>query len=250
MSRVVEYLCVAAAPLAEIPNAMARVPVVVGRAHPLIFDLKWSIRSKLAMNEQTPASADILGGLPREVADALFSKAREVVLKADHSLFTVGDRGDGCYRLEQGLLKASVRAANGNERILAIFGPGAVIGELAMIDGGARSASVAALRDSKLTFVSRATFDVFVKESPELCRQLMVLLARRLRATNEALTATNFLSVKGRVASALLQLAEGFGQDVGRQWPHSGQAESQPERPCGHGGRCARKCQPAVNRLD
>jgi CRP-like cAMP-binding protein len=173
-----------------------------------------------------------------------------VVLKADHSLFTVGDRGDGCYRLEQGLLKASVRAANGNERILAIFGPGAVIGELAMIDGGARSASVAALRDSKLTFVSRATFDVFVKESPELCRQLMVLLARRLRATNEALTATNFLSVKGRVASALLQLAEGFGQDVGRQWPHSGQAESQPERPCGHGGRCARKCQPAVNRLD
>jgi CRP-like cAMP-binding protein len=74
---------------------------------------------------------------------------------------------------------------------------------------------VAALRDSKLTFVSRATFDVFVRESPELCRQLMVLLAWRLRATNEALTATNFLSVKGRVASALPQLAESFGEDVG-----------------------------------
>src|SRR6187200_932884 len=188
----------------QIPTANGRRSYSDHGAHWLTFDVEWGIKSKLAMNEQTPPSADILGGLPREVADALFSKAREVVLKADHSLFTVGDRGDGCYRLEEGLLKASVRAANGNERILAIFGPGAVIGELAMIDGGARSASVAALRDSKLTFVSRATFDVFVKESPELCRQLMVLLARRLRATNEALSATNFLSVKGRVASALL----------------------------------------------
>jgi cyclic nucleotide-binding protein len=137
---------------------MARVPVVVGRAHWLTFDIECGTRSKLAMNEETPPSADVLGGLPREVADALFSKAREVVLKADHSLFTVGDRGDGCYRLEQGLLKASVRAANGNERILAIFGPGAVIGELAMIDGGARSASVAALRPFQAHFREQGDF--------------------------------------------------------------------------------------------
>jgi CRP/FNR family transcriptional regulator, cyclic AMP receptor protein len=157
----------------------------------------------------------VLGNLPSELANALFSKARDVVLKADHNLFMEGDEGDGCYRVEEGLLKASVRAPNGNERILAIFGPGAVIGELAMIDGGARSASVTALRDSKLNFVSRATFEAFMQESPELCRQLVVLLARRLRDTNNALTATNFLSVKGRVASALLQLAEAFGRDVG-----------------------------------
>jgi CRP/FNR family cyclic AMP-dependent transcriptional regulator len=157
----------------------------------------------------------VLGNLPSELANALFSKARDVVLKADHNLFMEGDEGDGCYRVEEGLLKASVRAPNGNERILAIFGPGAVIGELAMIDGGARSASVTALRDSKLNFVSRATFEAFMQESPELCRQLVELLARRLRDTNNALAATNFLSVKGRVASALLQLAEAFGRDVG-----------------------------------
>jgi CRP/FNR family cyclic AMP-dependent transcriptional regulator len=167
------------------------------------------------MNRQTPHSADVLGALSSELTSALFSKARLVVLKAEHTLFMVGEEGNGCYRLEEGLLKASVRAPNGNERILAIFGPGAVIGELAMIDGGARSASVTALRDSKLNFVSRATFEAFMQESPELCRQLVELLARRLRDTNNALAATNFLSVKGRVASALLQLAEGFGRDVG-----------------------------------
>jgi CRP/FNR family transcriptional regulator, cyclic AMP receptor protein len=43
----------------------------------------------------------------------------------------------------------------------------------------------------------------------------VILLARRLRDTNDALTATNFLSVKGRVATALLQLAEAFGRDLG-----------------------------------
>src|SRR5262249_57189581 len=49
----------------------------------------------------------------------------------------------------------------------------------------------------------------------ELYRILVIVLARRLRDTNDALTATNFLSVKGRVATALLQLAEAFGRDVG-----------------------------------
>jgi CRP/FNR family transcriptional regulator, cyclic AMP receptor protein len=157
----------------------------------------------------------VLGDLPSEFAKALFSKAREIVLKADHSLFLQGDEGNGCYRVEEGLLKASVRAPKGNERILAIFGPGAVIGELAIIDGRVRSASVIALRDSKLSFVSRAAFEAFARESPELYRHLVILLARRLRDTNDALTATNFLSVKGRVATALLQLAEAFGRDLG-----------------------------------
>jgi CRP/FNR family cyclic AMP-dependent transcriptional regulator len=118
----------------------------------------------------------VLGDLPSEFAKALFSKAREVVLKADHSLFMEGDEGNGCYRVEEGLLKASVRAPKGNERILAIFGPGALIGELAMIDGGARSASVTALRDSKLSFVSRATFEAFARESPELNSHLVIVL--------------------------------------------------------------------------
>src|SRR3954466_771256 len=76
-------------------------------------------------------------------------------------------------------------------------------------------ASVIALRDSKLSFVSRGTFEAFAQESPELYRHLVILLARRLRDTNDALTATNFLSVKGRVATALLQFAEAFGRDLG-----------------------------------
>ena len=84
-----------------------------------------------------------------------------------------------------------------------------------MIDGAPRSASVAALRESKLCFVSRADFDAFGRATPQLYQHVMTVLAQRLRDTNDALAASSFLSVKGRVARALLSLAEAFGRDVG-----------------------------------
>ena len=80
--------------------------------------------------------------LPPELSAELFKTARPIRLKADQTLFTAGDPGDGCYRVEQGLLKVSVVSPSGGERILAILGPGALVGELAMIDAQPRSASV------------------------------------------------------------------------------------------------------------
>jgi CRP/FNR family cyclic AMP-dependent transcriptional regulator len=157
----------------------------------------------------------MLTALPPELLRGLFAKARTSSLAADQMLFLSGDPGDGCYRVDEGLLKVSVGAPDGGERILAILGPGSIVGELSMIDGAPRSASVCALRESKLSFVSRATFEAFSQANPELCRQVMTLLARRLRDTNGALAATSFLSLKGRVARALLSLAEAFGHDVG-----------------------------------
>jgi len=157
----------------------------------------------------------ILDALPFELSRAMFANGRKTSLAAEQTLFLAGDQGDGCYRVEDGLLKASVAAANGGERILAILGPGAVVGELSMIDNAPRSASVTALRDATLCFVSRADFEAFGQSRPEVFRHVMTVLARRLRDTNDALAATSFLSVKGRVARALLCLADAFGRDVG-----------------------------------
>jgi CRP-like cAMP-binding protein len=154
--------------------------------------------------------------LLKELSHSLFAKARTLSLAANQTLFWAGDEGDGCYRVDEGLLKASVGEPAGGERILAILGPGSVVGELSMIDGAPRSASVTALRDAKLSFVSRAAFEAFGRSSPELYRHLTTLLAHRLRDTNNALAATSFLSIKGRVARALLSLAEAFGSDVGQ----------------------------------
>jgi len=167
------------------------------------------------MAKAPPHGDDVLSALPEKLFSELFAKGRTVSLAADQTLFLPGDASDGCYRLDEGLLKVSVIAAAGGERILAILGPGALVGELSMLDGTPRSASVAALRDSKLCFISSAVFEAFTAAHPEVYRQGMILLASRLRATNEALAAAAFMSLKGRLARALLSLAEAFGHDVG-----------------------------------
>jgi CRP-like cAMP-binding protein len=117
----------------------------------------------------------------KELSQDLFANARTISLAADQILFSAGEEGDGCYRIDEGLLKASVSEPAGDERILSMLGPGSVVGELSMIDGAPRSASVVALRESKLSFVSRAAFEVFGRSRLELYRHLTILLANRAR---------------------------------------------------------------------
>jgi CRP/FNR family cyclic AMP-dependent transcriptional regulator len=167
------------------------------------------------MAKVPPKHDGLLSDLPLELQAGLFAKARTKSLGPGQTLFLPGDPSNGCYRLDEGLLKVSVIATTGGERILAILGPGAMVGELSMIDGMVRSASVTALRDSKVSFISRADFEAFANDNPEVYRYGMILLARRLRYTNDALAATSFMSLKGRVARTLLNLAEAFGDDVG-----------------------------------
>jgi CRP/FNR family cyclic AMP-dependent transcriptional regulator len=120
-----------------------------------------------------------------------------------------------CYRIEKGLIKVSIVSESGVERILAILGPGAIVGELAVLDGLPRSASVVALRDSDLLFVSKVKFDDYANKHPELYQHLLMLLASRLRETNDVIAAESFLPLRGRVAVTLLELAEHFGERVG-----------------------------------
>jgi len=153
--------------------------------------------------------------LPSALSASLFGQARVVRLAAQQMLFVAGDPGDGCYQVEEGLLKVVALSPSGSERILAILGPGALVGELSMIDGLPRSASVAAIREAKLSFVSRSVFDAVACSEPEIYRHITALLARRLRDVDDALTATSFLPLKARTARALLSLSEAFGKDVG-----------------------------------
>ncbi len=160
-------------------------------------------------------SAHIFSQLPEHLSVGLFAKARPVKISADQILFMAGDPGDGCYRIESGLMKVSVMSPSGTERILAIFGRGALVGEFAVIDGQPRSANVSAIRDTELAFISRNVYEEFAREHPEVRDHIMTMLTQRLRDTNSIVAAASFLSIKGRVALALVSLAEAFGQDVG-----------------------------------
>jgi CRP-like cAMP-binding protein len=167
------------------------------------------------MAKPGPEPVHLFSQFPENLAKGLFEHAKAVRLSAGEILFLAGDPGGDCYRVEQGLLKVGIISPSGVERILAILGPGAIVGELSLIDGKPRSASVSAVRDSVLSFISRAAFDTFAAAHPEVYRHLVALLAARLRDTDSVIAAGSFLTLKGRVARALLDLATAFGQDVG-----------------------------------
>jgi CRP-like cAMP-binding protein len=167
------------------------------------------------MQDHTRPAQSLLSELPEHLSADLFAASNAVRITADEVLFLAGDIGDGCYRVEEGLLKVTMVSRSGTERILAFLGPSSIVGELSIIDGLPRSASVIAVRDTTLSFLSRAAFEDFAGRHPEIYRSLVTLLAARLRETDAVIAAGSFLPLRGRVARTLLELAGDFGHDVG-----------------------------------
>ena len=137
-----------------------------------------------------PGNLHLLSELPADLPTKLFAKANRVQLGAGKILFREGAIGDGCYRVEDGLLKVTMVSSSGAERILQFLGPSAIVGELSTIDGLPRSATVAAVRDATLSSVSRAEFEAFAEEHPEVYKSLVKLLAHsaarhRLRGSSQ-----------------------------------------------------------------
>jgi CRP/FNR family transcriptional regulator, cyclic AMP receptor protein len=157
----------------------------------------------------------LLAALPEHLSGSLFTSATPVRLAPEEVLFLAGDAGDGCYRVEQGMLKVTMVSRSGEERILAFLGPGAIVGELSVIDGLPRSASVVAVRPAELSFLSQAAFKDFAAKHPDIYKSLVMLLARRLREMDVVVAAGSFLPLRGRVACTLLELAKDFGRNVG-----------------------------------
>lgn len=160
-----------------------------------------------------PGISGILPRLPRDLSAQLFADTSSRHLKSGEPLFLAGDAGNGCYLLNQGLLKVVLSSPQGEERILAILGPGTVAGELSVIDGRPRSASVFAIKDCELSFISQAVFEACARRHPEIYHYLVDVLAARLRETSEAVAADSFLTVKSRLARALLELAKFLGEE-------------------------------------
>mgnify|MGYP000928184108 CR=1 FL=1 len=152
--------------------------------------------------------------MPREVLRGLLAGAVPIELRAREALFHAGDDGTGCYYLRQGAAKAAVIAKDGQERLLAVLGPGSLIGELSLFDDLPRSATVSALRPCKLLHMPKASFFQLADRNPQIYRQALRLLTQRLRGTNDQVVAQGTVTVLGRVARAFQSLAEGIGESA------------------------------------
>jgi CRP-like cAMP-binding protein len=130
-------------------------------------------------------------------------------------IFAEGEPGDRLYIIASGKVKVACRAPGGREMVQAVLGPSDMCGELAVFDSGPRSSTATAVTEVRAMFAERAALRACITDHPEIAEQLLRVLARRLRRTNNNLADLIFTDVPGRVAKQLLQLAQRFGTQEG-----------------------------------
>jgi len=103
-------------------------------------------------------------------------------LPAGQTLFKEGEPGELMYILMSGTVEISV-----HNRVVETAEPGAIVGEMAMIDEGARSATVVAKSDCKLLVINRRRFNFLIQQTPNVALHVMRVIADRLRRTDAIL---------------------------------------------------------------
>jgi CRP-like cAMP-binding protein len=131
-------------------------------------------------------------------------------------VFAAGDPGDNLYVIESGRVKLAFTSPEGREVILDIMGPTDFFGELALLDGEARSAEAIALEPSVLCLLGRNEFLKFLEQRPHVAIMLLGVLSRRLRRDARLLQDAAFLDVPARLARTILRLAQAGADGVAR----------------------------------
>ena len=149
--------------------------------------------------------------LQPDLREAFLSRARNLKVRKSQIVIAEGTDSTDVYLVRSGKLRISLSAANGREILLRDIGPGAGVGELAAIDGGLRSASVAALEEAVLACQRAEDFIRFLGEVPQAGLWMTRQLAARVRDLTERTTELATLPIAGRVQRELLRLAAEAG---------------------------------------
>ncbi|MGI5119711.1 Crp/Fnr family transcriptional regulator [Marinactinospora thermotolerans] len=159
------------------------------------------------------SKAPLFEALDEDGAAALRASVSEVRLGRGQTLFSEGDEGDRLYVILSGKVKLTRTAVDGRENLLSVLGPGEMFGELSLFDPRPRTASAVAVTDTVLAGLGHDDLRPFISQQPEVAVHLLKALAARLRRTNDTMSDLVFTDVPGRVAKALLDLADRFGKE-------------------------------------
>ncbi len=165
--------------------------------------------------DEVLARSGLFQGVDPESANALAGELEYLDVPKGHTIFSEGDLGDSLYIVMSGKVKVGRRALDGRENMIAVMGPTDLFGELSLFDPGPRTASAQAVTDAKVARLRQTALRPWITNRPEIAEQLLRVLARRLRRTNDALADLIFTDVPGRVAKNLLQMAKRFGSREG-----------------------------------
>jgi CRP-like cAMP-binding protein len=125
----------------------------------------------------------------------------------DETIFLQGEEGDGLYILRNGKVKICSYDQQGNELIFCFLSSGDLLGEIALLDGRPRSASVIAVKYTDALYLQREKFLGFLRSSPQAFMDIIINLCKTLRRLSSRLEEASFLNVSGRLARNLMTIS-------------------------------------------
>jgi CRP/FNR family cyclic AMP-dependent transcriptional regulator len=164
------------------------------------------------VDDDVVLSAPLFAGIDADASRDLVSTMVRVDLPRGQTLFREGEQGDRLYVIRSGKVKLGRHSSDGRENLLSVLGPGELFGELSVFDPGPHTASATAVADACLLELTHAELVRWLERYPSVATHLLGTLARRLRRANETLADHVFSDVPGRVAKALLELSQRFGE--------------------------------------
>lgn len=167
-------------------------------------DARRLMSSKLSVLRKQPIFSD----LDPEALDQLCRYAKHTTLKRGTTIVSKGDPGNSLIVVISGTIKISVSSPDGRSAILNLIGPGEIFGEVAVLDGKARTADATANSNCEIYVIDRRDFIPFVRSQPALAMKFIELLCTRLRWTSDQVEEVILQNLPGRLASALLRLTE------------------------------------------
>jgi CRP/FNR family transcriptional regulator, cyclic AMP receptor protein len=161
---------------------------------------------------QTLPKVPIFSGLTERELSFLIQRAVPRHYAAGENVFGEGEPCTGLYVVESGHVRIFKSSANGREQVLSIDGPGSSIAELPVFDGGSYPASVTAIDDANLLFVSKQDFQALCLKHPEVALKVLRVVGSRLRRLVGIIEELSFTTVRHRLAAFLLRLAQKEGK--------------------------------------
>lgn len=165
--------------------------------------------------EEGVTASDFLGRLGSTAAAEFERLGARRRFPAGATLFLEGDQAHEAFVLLAGEVKISVGSADGREVVLDVFEPGCLLGELSLIDGRPRSATLIALSAVEVLAVAAGPFNEFLDRHPEALRHLLVDVVDRLRTRVRHQMEFGTGDALGRVCARLAELAQRHGESQG-----------------------------------
>ncbi len=154
----------------------------------------------------------IFSGLPNETLEQIVQIGTRKIYKKNSIILMEEDDTKALFIIISGKVKVTRTSSDGREVILKILSESDIFGEMALLDGDTRSATITALEISEVLVIQRNQFLEFLKEHPETSIAVMQELSKRLRNANMQIKSLSLKDAEGKVATVIVQLAVDFGK--------------------------------------